>query len=267
VEDGLVTAHELGDVTITATSQGTPGTADVTVQPVPVDGITLSQNVIVLTEGSSVELTATVTAGGEVVTDREVTWTTEDGAVASVSPLSGLMTVVTGEGAGGPISVTATSEGVSASASVTVQPNTPQPDQYEPNSQGSPASLGQIQIGQTRVFSANFHDHVNDSEDWYTIDAALSHSPSCSAGDIFTLTVTMDNLPPLSDYDLYLYDGTGTQELDRGYLTGTVPETVSGQRVLFCDEDLVQAFQVRVAYWTGADTNDMYTLTVTLTAD
>jgi hypothetical protein len=77
----------------------------------------------------------------------------------------------------------------------------------------------------------------------------------------------MDKLPPLSDYDLYLYDGTGTQELDRGYLTGTVPETVSGQRLLFCDEDLVQAFQVRVAYWTGADTNDMYTLTVTLTAD
>ena len=116
---GLVTGKGAGGpVTITATSEGVSGTASVTVtstaEPVAsVEVLPTSASVVV---GGTVQLTATPKdAGGLPLTGRTITWGTNASGVATVSA-SGLVTGV----AGGPATITATSEGKSGTASVTV---------------------------------------------------------------------------------------------------------------------------------------------------
>lgn len=114
---GVVTAVAAGGpVTITATSEGQSGTAQVTVIP-PVASITVTPASATLLVGATVGLTATVRdTGGNVLTGRTVTWTNSNGAIASVSQAG----LVTGIAPGGPVTITATCEGQAASAQITV---------------------------------------------------------------------------------------------------------------------------------------------------
>ncbi|HWJ21686.1 MAG TPA: Ig-like domain-containing protein [Gemmatimonadaceae bacterium] len=114
---GLVTGVNAGTATITATVEGKQATATIVVQPVPVATVTVAPSTATVTVGQTVQLSATVKdASGNVLSDRTVTWTTSDAAVATVSS-SGL---VTGVGVG-TATITATSEGHSATAAITVQ--------------------------------------------------------------------------------------------------------------------------------------------------
>lgn len=115
---GLVTALAVGGpVTIVASSEGQDGTAIVTVIPPPVASVTVAPSSPALTPNAVVQLTPTLRdAQGSLLTDRSVTWSTSNAAVATVSG-SGLVTAVS---VGGPVTITATSEGQSGSAVVTV---------------------------------------------------------------------------------------------------------------------------------------------------
>jgi len=117
---GLVTAIAVGGpVTITATSEGKSGTATVDVAPVPVASVTVTPASPTIVIGATVQLTAkTVDADGNTLTGRSVTWSSSNSATASVSG-SGL---VSGLVVGGPVTITATSEGKSGTASVTIIP-------------------------------------------------------------------------------------------------------------------------------------------------
>ena len=85
-------------------------------RPVPVAAVTLSQTTVQLSLGASVTLVATPTDDdGNALTDRSVTWSTNNGSVATVST-SGLVTAV---GAGS-ATISARSENVSADAQITV---------------------------------------------------------------------------------------------------------------------------------------------------
>jgi uncharacterized protein YjdB len=115
---GLVTAVAAGTATITATSEGKSGTAAITVTSVPVASVTVSPATVSLQPGQTQQLTATPKdASGNVLPGRVVTWASANTAVATVSG-SGLVNGV----AGGFATITATSEGKSGSASVTVTP-------------------------------------------------------------------------------------------------------------------------------------------------
>src|SRR5207253_76070 len=93
------------------------GTAAVTVSPAPVALVTVAPATATVQVGQTVQLTATTKdANGNVLTGRTVTWATSNAALATVNG-SGL---VTGVAAGGPITITATSEGQSGTAAVTV---------------------------------------------------------------------------------------------------------------------------------------------------
>jgi acid phosphatase type 7 len=113
---GLVTGVAAGGpVTITATSEGQSGTAAVTVTTTgaPVASVTVTPGTVTVAVGSSVQLTATTKdAAGNVLTGRTITWSASNGNV-TVSATG----LVTGQ-SGGHVTVTATSEGVSGSASV-----------------------------------------------------------------------------------------------------------------------------------------------------
>src|SRR5216117_4022193 len=113
---GLVTAVAAGPATITATSEGQSGSAALTVTTVPVASVVVSPATASRQVGQTVQLTATPQdAGGTALTGRVVTWGSSNPAVATVNG-SGLVTGM----AAGPATITATSEGQSGSAALTV---------------------------------------------------------------------------------------------------------------------------------------------------
>ncbi len=122
---GLVTGVAAGGpVTITATSEGRSGSAAVTVTappppppPAPVASVTLSPPSASIAPGQTLQLAATLRdAAGNVLTGRVITWASSNPLVVTVAP-GGLVAGVT---SGGPVTITATSEGQSGTASITV---------------------------------------------------------------------------------------------------------------------------------------------------
>jgi uncharacterized protein YjdB len=120
---GVVTAVAAGGpVAITALVEGVRGSALVSIgppTPAPVASVTVAPNRSTIHEGASLELTSIERDSSDnVLAGRTKVWTSSNAAIASVSPAG----LVTGVSAGGPVTVSATSEGVTGSAVVTVVP-------------------------------------------------------------------------------------------------------------------------------------------------
>lgn len=113
--DGLVTGVAAGSASITATSEGKSGTAAVEVK-VPVSTVVVTPEQATIAVSESVQLNAaTLDADGTELPDRAVTWSSSDPDILIVSE-TGLVTGL----ADGAATVTATSEGQSGSATITV---------------------------------------------------------------------------------------------------------------------------------------------------
>src|SRR5205814_2696349 len=117
---------------------------------VPVSSVTVSPASTTLQVGQTVQLTATPKdANGNPLTGRTVTWSSSNPSVASVDG-SGL---VTGGGAAGSATITATSEGQSGTSSITVS-SVPVP--------GGPVTVGpasaSVSAGQAVQLTANPKD-------------------------------------------------------------------------------------------------------------
>ncbi|MBR4070883.1 MAG: leucine-rich repeat protein, partial [Bacteroidaceae bacterium] len=120
VENGIVTAHAIGEATITATTtDGTnlSATCKVTVLPILADTITLDLSAVTLKVTETATLTATVLP--ETTTDKGVVWTSSDNEVASVE--NG---VVTAHKVGTATITATTTDGsnLTATCEVTVEP-------------------------------------------------------------------------------------------------------------------------------------------------
>ena len=117
---GLVTAVALGSASITATSEGKSATITITVTQVPVSTVTVTPSSASLSVGATQQLSAvTKDSAGNVLTGRAITWSSSAAGVGSVS-VNGLVTAV----AVGSATVTATSEGKTGSAAITVTSST-----------------------------------------------------------------------------------------------------------------------------------------------
>src|SRR2546427_497958 len=113
---GLVTGAGAGSATITATSEGQSGTSSVTVTFVPVASVTVNPASASVPVSQTVQLTATPKdANGNTLPGRTVTWASTNTTVATVNG-QGLVTALVAGGA----TITATSEGQSGSAAITV---------------------------------------------------------------------------------------------------------------------------------------------------
>ena len=113
---GVVTGVGVGAARITATSEGKSGFGTVTVSLVPVASLSVQLPAPARYVGETTQATATTRDSiGGVLTERSVVWTTSDARVATVSA-SGFVTAR----APGTASITATSEGKSGNATVTV---------------------------------------------------------------------------------------------------------------------------------------------------
>ena len=112
---GLVTAVAVGETIISATCDNVSATCKITVNPVTVSTVTLNVSKMTLFIGQTDKLTATVSP--ENVTDKTITWTSDNEEIATVSE-DGTVTAV----AAGVANITATCGDVSASCKVTVNP-------------------------------------------------------------------------------------------------------------------------------------------------
>jgi hypothetical protein len=125
--DGLVRGVSSGTATITATSEGQSGSALVTVMPPAVASVSVAPATPTVVGGQTVELTATTRdAGNNVLTGRAIAWSSSNEAVATVDA-NGLVTARSA----GTATITATSEGQSGSAFVTVTPRPPLNPSFE----------------------------------------------------------------------------------------------------------------------------------------
>lgn len=114
--DGMVTARKVGTVQVAASTGGRSGVAQVTVTTIPVASIQVTPTNKSLFVEESFQLSAqTRDAGGNVLTGRPISWSSNNEGVATVSALG----LVTALAPGGAI-ITATSEGRSSPASITV---------------------------------------------------------------------------------------------------------------------------------------------------
>ncbi len=116
--EGKVTAVALGEATVTAKCGEVSTYCTVTVVATPAESITISQETATLKVGETVELTATVMP--EDATDKTVSWTSSDEAVATVDAEGKVTAVALGEA-----EITATAadgSGISANCLVTVNP-------------------------------------------------------------------------------------------------------------------------------------------------
>jgi uncharacterized protein YjdB len=104
-----------GTASISATIDNVTGSTSVTVTRPPVGTVSVAPATI--TVGQTVRMTATVTdTRGNVVTDRAVTWSVPTNLIASINASTGEVTGLLP----GTVTVTATSEGKSGSATLTV---------------------------------------------------------------------------------------------------------------------------------------------------
>ena len=113
---GLVTAVAAGSATITASAEGKSGTASVTVTSVPVASVGVAPATASVQVGQTTQLMATPKdQSGNALSGRTVTWSSSNTSVATVSS-GGLVAGATA----GTATITATSEGKSGAAAVTV---------------------------------------------------------------------------------------------------------------------------------------------------
>ena len=120
VENGVVTAHNVGLATITATT--TDGTnlsasCEVTVNAIPVESIVLDKNAITIKTSETITLSATIMP--ENATIHDVVWSTSDESVATVD--AGFVTAL-GVGKATITATTTDGTNLSASCEVTVEP-------------------------------------------------------------------------------------------------------------------------------------------------
>lgn len=118
VENGKVTAVKAGEAVITATSKDNPeikSTCVVTVVNIPVESVTLNKTTLLLVEGKSETLTATVKPDN--VLDKTVTWKSSNESVATVTTAGKITAVKEGTA-----NITATCGGKTATCVVTVDP-------------------------------------------------------------------------------------------------------------------------------------------------
>ena len=155
---GQVTGVAPGTALITASRAGKTGSGTITVTAIGASGVAPVASVSValaaasLSPGQTTQATAIVyDSTNNVLTGRVVTWSSGNAAIATVSN-AGVVTAV----ASGNTSITATSEGKSGSATLTVSAQTP-PAAPVASVSVSPAT-GTLQTGGTVQFSAVTRD-------------------------------------------------------------------------------------------------------------
>ena len=132
-DDGVVTGVAPGTTQVSANVAGKSGLGTVTIArgadpapqgPVPVASVRISpSNPPAIGKNDNLTLTASLTdaSGKDIGPGRTVTWTSSDPSVVSISPKTGTYAATAKGNKEGTATITATSEGKSASVAITVK--------------------------------------------------------------------------------------------------------------------------------------------------
>lgn len=182
-----------GSTTVSAIVDGTAGAVSVTVAPAAVASVEVRPRAPSVLMGETLQLTATPRSGtGTPLTGREIAWSTSDSLVATVSP-SGLLTGV----AGGPVTVTATVEQVSAATEAEIiDPTAPRVLAVTPFPmvEGSPATATGVNFGAT------------PGENSVTVDGVAAAVTAADGGSV-TFTVPSTGCRPSRDVSVRITSG------------------------------------------------------------
>ena len=251
---GLVQAVSAGGpVRIRATISGVTGETQITVLPVPVDRVVVTPPSPSIPVGQSILLSATAfDAAGNPLTGRVISWATAAPDIAAVTTTG----MVIGIAAGGPVSITATSEGKSGSSLVTVSPRPPSRlgflQQPGPTIAGGPITpavtvavqdnLGATVTGATNAVTIALGNNPGGSTLTGTRTVAAINGvatfPNLSlnrSGNGYTLVASAQALTPATSASFNVTAGTGTR------LTFTVaPPATARSGVPFAANPVVQ---------------------------
>ncbi|HZI29527.1 MAG TPA: Ig-like domain-containing protein [Gemmatimonadaceae bacterium] len=140
---GLVTGVGAGSATITAASEGRSATSAITVTPRPVSAVIVSPEAVTIFATQTVQLSALVTDDrGMVLTGKQITFSSSNNQIATVSS-QGLVTGVSA----GTATITATSEGATGRATITIAPDPVATVEISP-------STASVVVGQTTQLAA-----------------------------------------------------------------------------------------------------------------
>jgi uncharacterized protein YjdB len=144
--EGLLTAKSPGIISISAQSEGKTGSASFTI-PIPVARVAIIPATPTVGLGSTLQLNAETTdASGNVLTGRAVEWSSSDQSKATISNTGVVTPIVVGTAL-----ISATSEGKTATATLTVLPVPVSRVTVNPNS-------AMVEIGATRQLTAIAQD-------------------------------------------------------------------------------------------------------------
>ena len=116
---GVVSAVAAGQATISATVDQATGTSQLTVNAIPIASVSITPPSTSLKVRTSFQLTATPRDNfGTSLGGRAVIWASSNPSVVTVSSTG----IATGVAVGGPVTITATAEGVVGTSSVTIIP-------------------------------------------------------------------------------------------------------------------------------------------------
>jgi len=148
-DSGDLRAMRLGTTTVTASADNVQASATVVVNKIPVGSVSLALAASILVGSTSQGMVTVRDSAGTIVTDRVVTWSSSAPSIATVSS-SGLVSGVSA----GAVTVTATSEGKSGSASTTIVAAPPTPVA----SVAVSLAASQLTVGQTTQATAVLKD-------------------------------------------------------------------------------------------------------------
>ena len=197
---GLVTAVAAGTANIIETSETKTGSAAVTVTD-PVTSVTVSPTAPSVTVGQTQQMTATTSdINGQPLSGRTVAWASDNSAVASVDPSTGVVTAV----AAGTANITATSEGVTSSPAVVTVTNVPVAtvDVTPANPSLSAAISETVSLtatpkdgsGNTLSMSGRTLTWSSDTPSVATVDPSTGVVTALTQGTA-TITATVDGVP------------------------------------------------------------------------
>jgi len=213
---GLVSGVAQGSAMVTATSEGISGTASITVDRVLVASVAVTPSTALVSEGNTIQLGATPQdAAGNVLTGRSITWSSGNPAVATVTQTG----VVTGI-APGTVTVAATSEGISGTASITVKLVLVAPPSMSPTSLDFGTAATQKTFAITSPGEGTLTWSVSDNQAW--LGATPTSGSTTSETDTITVTVDRAGLAAGS------YSGTITVTSNGGSKTVPVSMRVVG---------------------------------------
>src|SRR5256885_673756 len=176
-----------GPVTMTATSEGQSGTATVTVTGAPGAAVTVRPGSGALAAGQTGQLPATPRdASGNPLTGRAISWSSSDNTIATVSS-SGLVTGVVA----GAVTITATSEGQSGTASITVSGVPVASVTVSPASASVPA-------GQTQQLTATLRDANGPILTGRSVTWASNNTPVATATGTGPVSAKVAGSAPLT---------------------------------------------------------------------